>query len=212
MTDDGKASCVADRMNEQVLVQQLREGDESAFETLVRDYGPRMLTVARRFLPNPQDAADGVQDAFVSAFQSIHSFKEDSSLATWLHRITLNACLMILRSRGRHGTVPLDELLPQFDKTGHHLRPVAHWDETFARAASNETCAWVRACVDELPEPYRSVLLLRDIEQFDTDESARLLGITAANVKTRLHRARQMLRSLLERPFGHGWTGDKVTR
>lgn len=194
-------------IDEQLLLRRLRDADETAYETLVREYGPQMLAVALRFLPNPHDSADGVQDAFVSAFRSIDSFHGESSLATWLHRITVNACLMILRSRSRHGEEALDELLPCFDETGHHLHFVAHWDETFARAASNETCARVRACVDELPEPYRSVLLLRDIEQFDTDESARLLGITTANVKTRLHRARQMLRVLLERSFGSNGRG-----
>ena len=195
------------RIDDPALVRRLRNGDESAYEILVRDFGPRMRNIARRFLPGAQECADAVQDAFISAFQSIHSFQEDSSLSTWLHRITVNACLMILSSRNRHGAAPLDELLPQFDETGHHASPITRWDETFAHVATQESRAQVRACVDELPEPYRSVLLLRDIEEFDTDESARLLGITTANVKTRLHRARQMLRALLERSFGSNGRG-----
>jgi len=191
-----------DRMDEHALVRRLRNGDERAYEMLVRDFGPRMRSIARRFLPGAQDSADAVQDAFISAFQSIHSFHEDASLSTWLHRITANACLMILRSRDRHGAAPLDELLPHFDETGHHACPITRWNETFAHVATQESRTQVRACIDSLPEPYRSVLLLRDIEQFDTDQSAHLLGITPANVKTRLHRARQMLRVLLEKAFG----------
>jgi len=88
--------------DERELLSRLQTGDAGAYEVLVREFGPRMLTVARRFLSHPQDSADAVQDAFVSAFQSIHSFQGQSTLATWLHRITVNSCLMLLRSQGRH--------------------------------------------------------------------------------------------------------------
>src|SRR5689334_18475933 len=119
--------------SESELVRRLREGDERAYEMLVREYGARMLAVAKRLLPCPQDSADAVQDAFVSAFQSIHTFAGNSSLSTWLHRVTVNACLMMIRSRGRKGAVSIEEMLPQFDQRGHHARPVLRWDEGFAR-------------------------------------------------------------------------------
>jgi RNA polymerase sigma-70 factor (ECF subfamily) len=106
---------------------------------------------------------------------------------------------MKLRSRSRSRVVPIDDLLPSFDKTGHHSRPVRPWtDNTLGRLNWPETCAQVRACIDELPEPYREVLLLRDIEELDTEQTARHLGINPGAVKTRLHRARQSLRTLLE--------------
>lgn len=195
----GRVGSSASRETEADLVRRLRSGDEAAYERLVRDLGPRMLAVASRFLPCPQDAADALQDAFISAFQSIDSFGEDARLATWLHRITVNSCLMFLRNRRRRRTVPLDDLLPQFDASGHHARPVARPDDTFARVATAERRDRVRECIHSLPEPHRSVLLLRDIEEFDTEETARVLGTTVGTVKTRLHRARQVLRSLLER-------------
>src|SRR5271156_5341475 len=78
------------------LVQRLRSGNDAAYETLVRDYGGRMLATARRLLPRPDDSADAVQDAFISAFQSLHQFEGSCKLSTWLHRITVNACLMRL--------------------------------------------------------------------------------------------------------------------
>jgi len=179
------------------LIGRIRAGDERAFESLVREHGPRMLTVARRFFKCEDDAADAVQDAFISAFKSIGAFEGGARLSTWLHRIVVNACLMKLRAR--RPDVSIDALLPAFDADGHHAGPVGTWDEDgFAHAAASETRAIVRSCIDRLPEPYRAVLILRDIEEVDTRQAADLLKCSIANVKTRLHRARQALRTLLE--------------
>jgi len=183
------------------LVQRLRSGNDAAYETLVRDYGGRMLATARRFLPRPDDSADAVQDAFISVFQSIHQFESNCKLSTWLHRITVNACLMRIRSQNRHPTASIDDLLPKFDSSGHHVRKVRNDDETWSRVMRAENSARVRECIGLLPEPYRVVLLLRDIEELDTEETAQVLDVTPGNVKTRLHRARQCLRVLLEERF-----------
>jgi RNA polymerase sigma-70 factor (ECF subfamily) len=181
------------------LLARLRAGDESACETLVRRLGGRMLAVARRVLRCEEDSADAVQDAFVAAFGSLDRFEGHSTLATWLHRIVVNSCLMKLRSRGRRREVSVDGLLPAFDEAGRHARPMRRWDEQgVTRLSREETQAQVRACIDQLPESYRTVLLLRDIEELDTDQAARQLGVSAGAVKTRLHRARQALRTLLE--------------
>lgn len=181
------------------LLRRLRARDDRAYEQLVRDYGGRMLAVARRFLPCTEDGADAVQNAFISAFQAIDSFAGDSSLSTWLHRVTVNACLMILRARQRReAAIAGEHLLPQFDATGHHLRRVPDWHDAFTRASAAETRQQVRQCIDRLPASYRAVLLLRDIEELSTEATARLLATSCANVKTRLHRARQMLRTALE--------------
>jgi RNA polymerase sigma-70 factor (ECF subfamily) len=185
------------RAAEAALIARVRSGDETACEELVRDYGPRMLAVARRFLSCHEDCNDAVQDAFISAFRAIDSFGGTSSLGTWLHRVTVNACLMKLRRR--KGEAAIEPLLPQFVADGHHAAPVPAWDgDAFAAVSAAETRAWVRACIERLPEPYRVVLILRDIEERDTRETAQLLQCTVANVKTRLHRARQALRTLLE--------------
>jgi RNA polymerase sigma-70 factor (ECF subfamily) len=180
------------------LLARLQAGDVSACEELVRRHGPRMLAVARRLLRSEADADDAVQDAFLSAFRAIGTFAGDAALSTWLHRIVLNACLMRLRSRSRRKDVPLDDLLPSFDETGHHVRPVRPWaDLPVAAAARTETRARVRACIDRLPEGHRTILLLRDIEELSTEETASRLGIRPGAVKTRLHRARQALREML---------------
>ena len=185
------------------LLERLRSGDEAAYAQVVRNHGDRLLAVARRFLRCEEDCADAVQEAFISAFRALDRFANNSTLGTWLHRITVNACLMKLRSRATRRTTSLDELLPQFDATGHHVRPVRPWGEqAHTYLARAETRAQVRDCINQLPDPYRTILLLRDIEEMDTEATAQALGITPGAVKTRLHRARQALRTLLEPVMG----------
>jgi RNA polymerase sigma-70 factor, ECF subfamily len=181
------------------LLARIRAGDERACEALVRQHLGRMLVVARRYLRNEEDSADAVQDAFLSAFRSLEGFEGNSALGTWLHRIVVNFCLMRLRARSRSREVRIGDLLPAFDQSGHHSHPVRAWeDEGLARLARAETRAHVRACIDRLPDPYRKVLVLRDIEELDTEQVAQHLGINPGAAKTRLHRARQALRTLLE--------------
>jgi RNA polymerase sigma-70 factor (ECF subfamily) len=105
---------------------------------------------------------------------------------------------MKLRSQARRKTCSAEELLPKFDDTGHHVEPVCPWAESaYDRMASDETRSTVRACIDQLPDDYRTVLVLRDIEELDTEQTAAILGLNPGAVKTRLHRARQALRALL---------------
>jgi RNA polymerase sigma-70 factor (ECF subfamily) len=181
------------------LIAAIRAGDQRACEAFVRRYAPRMLVVAGRFLRADDQRDDAVQEAFISAFRSLDTFAGGASLATWLHRITVNACLMRLRKLKRTDEVSIEALLPRFKSDGHYATRVASPpDDGPADAASRaETRARVRACIDRLPETYRAVLLLRDIEELDTDETAKLLDCTPGNVKVRLHRARQALRALL---------------
>ena len=193
-----------DRQSQDELLAQLRQGDEAAYETLVREYGGRMLAVARRVLRHEEDARDAVQESFLQAFRSIDRFRGESNLSTWLHRIVTNAALMKLRSTSRHPEVTIEELLPQFDENGHHTQPLRDWSDSPSSALlQEESRAQVRACIGQLPAPYREILILRDIEEMDTDETAKVLGISTGSVKTRLHRARQALRTLLEPHFAN---------
>jgi RNA polymerase sigma-70 factor (ECF subfamily) len=199
-----------DPTDECALVARLRAGDEEAFEALVRQHGGRMLAVARRLLGSEPEARDAVQEAFLSVLRSIRGFAGHARLGTWLHRITVNAALMRLRSRRRRPEEPIDDLLPRFDATGHRVadpeaRVAEPTDELVQRA---ETRALVRRAIARLPESYRTVLLLRDIEELDTEEAAAALGIGANAVKTRLHRARQALRTLIERELGGGGAAE----
>ena len=161
-----------------------------------------MQAVARRFLSSEEDCADVVQEAFVSALQAIDKFEGKSKLGTWLHRIVVNGCLMKLRKRPRVAHASIDELLPQFDQSGHHAKSIRRWRRSPDEQMIREECrSLVRECIDRLPDDYRSVLLLRDVEDLSTEETASILGTSPGTVKTRLHRARSALRALLEPHF-----------
>jgi RNA polymerase sigma-70 factor (ECF subfamily) len=158
-----------------------------------------MLATARRFFRREQDAADALQDAYLAAFKAISTFQGNSQLGTWLHRIVVNVCLMRRRSQDRRPTVPIESMLPEFDTTGHHRRTVSSYNGLPSDLlAIKELRQQVRDCIDRLPNPYRDVLILRDIEQLDTQATAAMLGAPPGVVKTRLHRARLALRTLLE--------------
>ncbi|MGI9204903.1 MAG: RNA polymerase sigma factor, partial [Woeseiaceae bacterium] len=158
-----------------------------------------MLALAERLLRDRALAEDAVQEAFVSAFRGMDKFEGRSSLKTWLHRVTVNASLTLLRKRNRQAEQPIDSLQPEFDR--HDCRIEERWthltplhdvlESELLRARVNEG-------IDELPDPYRIVLQLRDVEGYDTGEVADLLEISNANVKVRLHRARAALKKLLE--------------
>jgi RNA polymerase sigma-70 factor (ECF subfamily) len=188
-----------DAGDERQLLAQLRAGDEEAFERVVNLYGGRMLATARRFLNNEHDAQDAVQEAFTSAFRALDRFNGDSMLSTWLHRIVVNAALVQLRSKRRRGERPIEEFLPRFDRDGEWIDDPIRWTEAretiLERRDSREM---VRRCIEKLPTSYRTVLLLRDIEELDTEETARLMAVTSTAVKVRLHRARQVLKTLIE--------------
>jgi RNA polymerase sigma-70 factor (ECF subfamily) len=184
------------------LVAALKAGDNAAFEELMRTGLPPMLAVARRMLGREDDAQDAVQDAFLSALKAINDFDGRSQVTTWLHRIVINACLMKLRSQRRRPERAIGDLLPHFADDGHQKQPSRSWKpQPSAGIERTELRSLVRSKIDELPEPHREVLMLRDIEELDTDETATLLGLTPAAVKTRLHRARQALRTLLDPYF-----------
>ena len=188
--------------DEQELIRRLRAGEEAAFAALVRAHAPRLLAVARRMLKSEEDARDAVQEAFLQAFRGIEGFQGGARLSTWLHRIAVNACLMRLRSRGRRPEQPIEELLPRFYEDGHRIDPGSPWRSQDADPVEQrELAALVRGAIDRLPEIYRNVLLLRDIEGLDTEETARLLDVKGETVKVRLHRARQALRALLAPHF-----------
>jgi RNA polymerase sigma-70 factor (ECF subfamily) len=181
------------------FLARLRAGDEGAYEELVRTESRHLLAVARRLLRNEEDAQDAVQQAFLSAFRALPTFNGESRLTTWLHRIVTNAALMKLRSRGRRPEDSIEDLLPSFLEDGHHVEQFSDWCmPADTRLVHRELRAGVRAAIERLPETYRTVLLLRDIEELSTEEAARSLGVNANTVKVRLHRARQALLALLK--------------
>jgi RNA polymerase sigma-70 factor (ECF subfamily) len=188
--------------SEAMLFARLQANDDDAFAELVALHGPAMLAVARRLLLREADAHDAVQDAFLSAFRMLARFDGRAAIATWLHRIVLNACLMKLRTARRRPERSIEELLPTFADDGHQRPEARPWRELPQGALERaETCALVHEKIALLPATYREVLVLRDIEELDTDEVATMLATTRGALKVRLHRARQALRTLLEPCF-----------
>jgi RNA polymerase sigma-70 factor, ECF subfamily len=184
---------------EAALLAGLRAGSDDAYEALVRSNSTRLLTVARRILGTEEDARDALQEAFISAFKALPRFEGQARLSTWLHRIVVNTALMKLRSRKRRPEEPIDALLPGYKDDGHQtVEPVEWSDGADVALERKETRSFVRAQIDKLPDNYRTVLLLRDIEEMSTPEAADALGITENAVKIRLHRARQALRALID--------------
>lgn len=168
-------------------------------EQLVRENIAWMVALAESMLRDRGLAEDAVQEAFVNALQGLDKFEGRSSIRTWLHRITVNAAVTKLRQLKRLGEQPIDEFLPEFDRANCRIEAPWTYLTSVQEVVEN---AELRACVSDsignLPDSYRIVLQLRDIQGYATREVADMLRISEANVKVRLHRARAALKKLLE--------------
>jgi RNA polymerase sigma-70 factor (ECF subfamily) len=189
---------------EATVLAQLREGDESALETVLAELGPAVYRVARGITGSDPDAEEVVQDVFLSVFRKIGSFEERSGLSTWIYRVAVNAALIKRRSRGRACEVPIEDYLPTFTDDGHRAGDrsmlLADWSQSpESELLTTETQALVRSAIASLPEPYQVVLTLRDMAELSSEETADALGESVACVKSRLHRARMALREQLTR-------------
>ncbi len=184
-------------------LEALRAGERGATEAFVRQHAGWMLALAHRMLRDSAAADDAVQNAFASIFKNLQSFEERSSLKTWMHRIVVNEVLMLMRKTRRLREEPLDELLPVFDDNGCRIESDwATFQTPEAVMQESQTAAKVTELINTLPENYRIVLMLRDIEELSTGEVAEMLNMSQANVKVRLHRARAALKKLLEPLMG----------
>jgi RNA polymerase sigma-70 factor (ECF subfamily) len=184
---------------ETALLDALQAGDEAAYATMVQRYGGAMLYTVQRIVRHEDDAHDCLQEAFLQAFRKLHLFERRASLKTWLHRLAVNTALMKVRARKRKDELALEDWLSEYGNDGHRLEP--QWDfsesvETLILRHATRTL--VQQSIDALPDQYRIVLLLRDIEGYDTEEVAALLETSTGSVKTRLHRARAALKKKLE--------------
>ncbi len=191
------------RMDDGELVARLKAGDQAAYAQLVEEQAARIYRLALRMMGNETDAEDVLQETFLSAFRSIDSFEERSSLSTWLYRIATNAALMRLR-RKEPEQVSVDEPLERDDGD---LLPRQFFDfcclpeDDLLR---DEARAEMLRAIDGLPATLRSVFVLRDIEGLSTEETANALDLSISAVKSRLMRARLKLRERLSTYFSQG--------
>ena len=186
------------------LIDDLRSGDPEAFATLVRREVGRLLATARRITDSEADAQDCVQEAFMQAHRRLDQFEGRASVSSWLHRILVNVALHRIRVRSRRPEASLDELMPVFDDRGCRIREPLGGEppDAVTLLERADTRAAVRDAIAHLPEQYRQIVVLRDIEGLSTAAAAAELGLTENAAKVRLHRARAALKRLLEPAMG----------
>lgn len=183
------------------LVERALEGDGTAFEALVYRHQERVYGLLRRLLRDAEDAEDALQETFLHVYRDLDSFRGESRFSTWIYRVASNTALSHLRRRRRRPTESLEAFLPRFDEEGRHAtRPdVGHSpsERTEERLDRQRIAEHAISALERLPETYRTVVVLRDLEELTTAEAAEVLGVTEASLRQRLHRARLMLRGYL---------------
>lgn len=183
------------------LVRRVLAGDADAFRTIMQRHNRRLYRIARSVLRNNTEAEDAVQEAYVSAFAHLAGYRGESSLAAWLARIAMNEALG--RLRHRRSTVDLATLEETRTEAEILQFPLsAQSDDPERTMAQRQILQLVEQATDDLPEPYRLVFVTRVIEGMSVEETADLLGIKPETVKTRLHRARRLVRDQLNKKIG----------
>jgi RNA polymerase sigma-70 factor (ECF subfamily) len=193
--------------SETVLVDRARNGDAAAFTELVHRYERKIFRLAKHITQNDEDAEDVLQESFLKAYSNLDTFQGQSKFYTWIVRIAVNEALMKLRKRKSDRTVSLDE--PQDTGEETVAREIAVWDgDPEQRYSQEELREILERAIDSLKPSFRTVFVLRDIEELSTEETAESLGISVPAVKSRLLRARLQLREKLTRLFRR--KGDDV--
>jgi RNA polymerase sigma-70 factor (ECF subfamily) len=187
-------------IDDATLVAQARDGDAPAFSELVKRYEGKVFRLAHHVTQNREDAEDVLQETFLKAYEHLDQFRGDSKFYTWIVRIAVNQALMKLRRRKSDKAVSIDETID----TGEDnlVREIAAWDENAEQRYSREEIGGIlNSAVQSLEPLYRSVFVLRDIEDLSTEETAEALDLSVPAVKSRLLRARLQLREKLTRYF-----------
>jgi len=190
------------------LVDEFKAGDISAFEEIISRYESKVMNLALRFTRNQEDAEEVLQDVFTTVYRKIDGFRGQSAFSSWLYRIVVNAAFMKLRKRKQTQTVSIDDLAPAVKQycmerdavTNQHLHNVA---------ISRELQEVLQRAIDRLPDQYRAVFVLRDVDGLSNQETGEILNLSIPAVKSRLHRSRIMLRKKLQRYY-EDFTGNKA--
>lgn len=202
-----------------VLAAAAARRDPHAIRTIMRHYNRRLYRMARSILPDDAAAEDALQSAYLNAFRSIGEFRGQSSLATWLTRIVINEALA--QRRGRKPPIEVDQgERPLIGGTVIPFPSNATAIDPERAMAQSQIQAAVERAIDKMPEDFRTVLIARVLEEMSVEETAELLGLKLETVKTRLHRARRMLRDAVEKEIGPvvlsafpfaGWRCERLT-
>jgi RNA polymerase sigma-70 factor (ECF subfamily) len=187
------------KKSDQELIGEFQKGNQQSFEELISRYSNKVFSLASRLTRNAEDAEEVLQDVFVTVHRKIGGFEGKSSFSSWLYRVTVNAAFMKLRKRKQDQTVPLEELLQQ----AHGVPALKSPENTYVDSLSirNEMLEALETAIRKLPDDYRPVFILRDVDGLTSREVSRILDLTVPAVKSRLHRSRLMLRRRLNRFF-----------
>lgn len=189
-------------LTDAALVQRVRAGDYSSFETLVRRHEKKIYNLAYRMMDNREDASDILQETFLQAFRKLDGFKGESGFSTWIYRIAVNLCLMKKRKEKGRRVISLDA--PVLYQRQKELRTAVpdDWSKDPSVSLENkELKKKLAEAIKELPEDYRTVFLLREVQGLSNEKAAEILKISLPAVKSRLHRARLFLRDKLAQYF-----------
>jgi RNA polymerase sigma-70 factor, ECF subfamily len=193
---------------DRALVDRIGTGDHAAFETLMRAYNGKLFRIARAILKDDGDAEDTLQDAYLEAYRHLDEFRGGSELSTWLTRIVVNQALMRLRKEKRRSSIVPFRRGPSIDAESPETQvPDNRSESPSAAAIRAETRRILERRIDELPSSFRAVFIMREVEDMSIDEIAECLSISSATVRTRLFRARALLRAALARDIDVA-TGD----
>ena len=194
-------------IDDRTLLDKAVAGDAGALEALMGRHAGRVYRLAYGITRNPADAEEVVQDVFLTVVRKGGSFEGQAALATWMYRVTMNAALNRRRGKRRELEVSLEDHLPKYTEDGHRAGDrsdlLVDWSSTpEERVLSGESRRVLENAIDSLPDHYRAVPVLRDVEDLSNEEVASIVGDSLASVKSRLHRARMALREQLTRHFG----------
>lgn len=185
------------QVSDRALIEEFRTGSLDAYEQLLRRYESKVYNLALKFTRNPEDAEEVLQDVFVTLYQKIKGFEGKSAFSSWLYRIVVNASFMKLRKRKQNPAVSIEDLTPmmrsQFLDWPDH-QPAVRSDSI---TINNELRSIVESAITRLPDEYRAVFVLRDVDGLSNQEVSEILDISLPAIKSRLHRARIMLRRKL---------------
>lgn len=191
------------------LIEEFKRGNQPSFEELIGRYAGKAFSLALRLTRNQEDAEEVLQDVFVTVARKITNFEGKSSFSSWLYRVTVNASLMKLRKRKQDQSVLIEDVQPQVQEAVI-LRSVEH-SATESEASRAQVAGAIEEAIRRLPDEYRPVFVLRDVDGLTSGEVSKILNLTIPAVKSRLHRSRMMLRRRLQR-FHSEFFADEPVR
>jgi len=181
------------------LIQDFRKGDQQAFEELLSRYSNKVFSLASRLTRNNEDAEEVLQDVFITVHRKIAGFEGKSSFSSWLYRVTVNAAFMKLRKRRQDPAIPLEDVAQSSGPIAALRSPETAFVDS--QTIRHEMLEALESAIKKLPDDYRPVFVLRDVDGLTSREVGRILNLTVPAVKSRLHRSRLMLRRRLSRFF-----------